>query len=117
MTFSYFIRKIVPNVEKYLILAPELAIILVNNKTSNKMKRILLFVIAACMISLLPEVANAQNQRMLMFECFTNTSCGPCASQNPALDALINANPNTVAAIKYHMNWPGANDPMYMHNP
>lgn len=103
--------------EKYLILAPELAIILVNNKTSNKMKRILLFVIAACMISLLPEVANAQNQRMLMFECFTNTSCGPCASQNPALDALINANPNTVAAIKYHMNWPGANDPMYMHNP
>ena len=60
---------------------------------------------------------SAQNERILLFECFTNTSCGPCASQNPALDALINANADRVAAIKYHMNWPGANDPMYLHNP
>lgn len=59
---------------------------------------------------------SAQNERILLFECFTNTSCGPCAQQNPALDALINANADRVAAIKYHMNWPGANDPMYLHN-
>lgn len=59
---------------------------------------------------------SAQNERILLFECFTNTSCGPCAQQNPALDALINANSDRVAAIKYHMNWPGANDPMYLHN-
>lgn len=57
-----------------------------------------------------------QNQRVLLFECFTNTSCGPCASQNPALDALINANHGRVVAIKYHMSWPGPNDPMYLHN-
>lgn len=60
---------------------------------------------------------SAQNERILLFECFTNASCGPCASQNPALDALINANTDRIAAIKYHMNWPGANDPMYLHNP
>jgi hypothetical protein len=60
---------------------------------------------------------SAQNERILLFECFTNASCGPCASQNPALDALINNNADRIAAIKYHMNWPGPNDPMYVHNP
>lgn len=59
---------------------------------------------------------NAQNERVLLFECFTNTSCGPCASQNPGLDALISNNGDRVAAIKYHMSWPGSNDPMYLHN-
>ena len=57
---------------------------------------------------------NAQNERILLFECFTNTGCGPCAQQNPALDALINANADRVAAIKYHMSWPSPNDPMYL---
>ena len=74
-------------------------------------------VILASLLMLVSLKLNAQNERVLLFECFTNTSCGPCAQQNPALDALINANSDRVAAIKYHMNWPGANDPMYLHNP
>ena len=78
------------------------------------MKKTTLIVTALVMLFSLK--VNAQNERVLLFECFTNTSCGPCASQNPALDALINANADRVAAIKYHMNWPGANDPMYLHN-
>ena len=72
--------------------------------------------LAASLLMLFSLKVSAQNERVLLFECFTNTSCGPCASQNPALDALINANADRVAAIKYHMNWPGANDPMYLHN-
>ena len=72
--------------------------------------------ILASLMMLICLKVNAQNERVLLFECFTNTSCGPCAQQNPALDALINNNGNRVAAIKYHMNWPGANDPMYLHN-
>ena len=72
--------------------------------------------LVASLLMLFSLKANAQNERVLLFECFTNTSCGPCAQQNPALDALINANADRVAAIKYHMNWPGANDPMYLHN-
>lgn len=72
--------------------------------------------IIASLLMLFSLKINAQNERILLFECFTNTSCGPCAQQNPALDALINANADRVAAIKYHMNWPGANDPMYLHN-
>lgn len=78
------------------------------------MKKIAL--ITASLLMLVCLKVSAQNERVLLFECFTNTSCGPCAQQNPALDALIEANGERIAAIKYHMNWPGANDPMYLHN-
>lgn len=78
------------------------------------MKKITL--VLASLLMLICLKVNAQNERVLLFECFTNTSCGPCAQQNPALDALINANGDRIAAIKYHMSWPGSNDPMYLHN-
>lgn len=78
------------------------------------MKRFTLILASLMMLFCLK--INAQNERVLLFECFTNTSCGPCASQNPGLDALISNNGDRVAAIKYHMSWPGSNDPMYLHN-
>lgn len=59
---------------------------------------------------------NAQNQRVLLLESFTNTGCGPCAAYNPAMDALIANNADKIAAIKYHVNWPSSADPMYLHN-
>lgn len=62
-------------------------------------------------------VLNAQNQRTVVLECFTSTTCGPCASANPNLDALINNNTDKLIAIKYHVNWPAAGDPMNLHNP
>ena len=73
-------------------------------------------IILASLMMLFSLKISAQNERVLLFECFTNTGCGPCAQQNPALDALINANADRIAAIKYHMSWPSANDPMYLHN-
>lgn len=60
--------------------------------------------------------SQAQSQRFVLFEEFTNASCSPCASQNPAFDALLAANANKCTSIKYHTSWPGA-DPMYTHNP
>lgn len=72
--------------------------------------------IVASLLMLFSMKANAQNERMLLLESFTNTGCGPCAAYNPAMDALIAANPDKVAAIKYHVNWPSAADPMYLHN-
>ena len=78
------------------------------------MKKVTLIFVSLLMLICLK--INAQNERVLLFECFTNTSCGPCAQQNPALDALISNNGDRVAAIKYHMSWPGADDPMYLHN-
>ncbi len=57
----------------------------------------------------------AQSQRLVLAEEFTNASCGPCASQNPAFDALLQQNTDKITSIKYHMSWPGT-DPMYSHN-
>ncbi len=61
-------------------------------------------------------LVSAQTQRLVLAEEFTNASCGPCASQNPAFDALLAANPTKITAVKYHTNWPGT-DPMNAHNP
>lgn len=58
----------------------------------------------------------SQSQRLVLFEEFTNASCSPCASQNPAFDALLAANPTKCTSIKYHTNWPGV-DPMNAQNP
>lgn len=62
-------------------------------------------------------VVYAQNQRVVVLECFTSATCPPCASVNPSLDNLINTNADQLIAIKYHVNWPSAGDPMNLHNP
>ena len=70
----------------------------------------------ASLLMLISLKTNAQNQRILLLESFTNTGCGPCAMYNPAMDALIANNLDKLVAIKYHVNWPLATDPMYLHN-
>jgi len=57
----------------------------------------------------------SQAPRRVLVEEATNASCGPCAAQNPAFDALLNQNRDHIAVIKYHASWPGY-DPMYNHN-
>lgn len=59
--------------------------------------------------------AYSQSDRMVLVEEGTNASCGPCASQNPAFHALLDANPDNVIAISYQVWWPGF-DPMYEDN-
>jgi len=56
-----------------------------------------------------------QANRRVLVEEGTNASCGPCAGQNPAFDALLDQNADIVSVIKYHASWPGY-DPMYEHN-
>lgn len=70
----------------------------------------------ASLMMLVSLKTNAQNERMLILESFTNTGCGPCAMYNPGMDALIANNRDKVVAIKYHVNWPSSADPMYLHN-
>jgi hypothetical protein len=55
-------------------------------------------------------------QRLVLLEHFTQASCGPCAVQNPALNALLDNNLTKVVAIKYQTSWPGT-DPMNAANP
>jgi hypothetical protein len=63
------------------------------------------------------EVLDEWVNRRVLIEHFTNASCGPCASQNPILNALLidGDNPAKIAHIAYHTSWPG-NDPMYDFN-
>ena len=85
-----------------------------SNKHHKQMKKTT-FILASLMMLFVLKV-NAQNERVLLLESFTNTGCGPCAQYNPAMDALIANNADKIAAIKYHVNWPSAADPMYLHN-
>ena len=78
------------------------------------MKRFTVFL--ASLMMLVSLKTNAQNERMLLLESFTNTGCTPCAMYNPGMDALIANNRDKVVAIKYHVNWPSSADPMYLHN-
>jgi len=57
----------------------------------------------------------AQSQRFILAEEFTQASCPPCATQNPAFNAILDANPTKVIGLKYQVWWPGF-DPMYNHN-
>lgn len=54
--------------------------------------------------------------KKVLFEQFTNASCGPCASSNPTLKAYLDEKGDSIVAIKYHTNFPGF-DPMYNSNP
>jgi hypothetical protein len=58
---------------------------------------------------------SAQTQRLVLIEEATNASCGPCAQQNPAFMALLNANRDKITAVMYHWWFPGY-DPMHLHN-
>ncbi len=60
--------------------------------------------------------AFAQATRLVLFEEFTQASCGPCASQNPAFNTLLSGNTTKAISIKYQTSWPGV-DPMNAANP
>ena len=73
-----------------------------------------LFFVGMIFISL---ITFGQSQRFVLAEEFTSATCGPCAGQNPAFDALLQQNADVITSIKYHMSWPApGNDPMYLHN-
>jgi len=57
-------------------------------------------------------------ERKVLLEQWTSSTCGPCASNNPTIDAFVSSNFNSLCAIKYHVGWPSpGNDPMYLYNP
>ncbi len=78
----------------------------------TSMKRILLLT-SFLVVGL---AAQAQVQRTCLAEAFSNASCGPCASQNPAYNTLMAGNTNKVITVKYQWYFPGF-DPMNAQNP
>lgn len=77
------------------------------------MKKIYLLGMAAVLTSAL---AYGQSQRLVLLEHFTGASCPPCATFNPAVNTLLEANPDKIIGLKYQLAPPGT-DPMYNHNP
>ena len=79
----------------------------------KKLFSVLLVIITISLSSL-----SFAGDRVMIIEFFTSSTCGPCASNNPTMTAFINAqNPEKLAAIGFHMNWPApGNDPMYLYN-
>jgi hypothetical protein len=57
--------------------------------------------------------------RMVFIERFTSWTCGPCASNNPTMEAFINSlDQDKIVGIAYHMNWPApGNDGYFLYNP
>ncbi len=56
--------------------------------------------------------------RLVLVERFTSSTCPPCASNNPIMDAFLTSqDPERIIGLSYHMDWPApGNDPMHHHN-
>ncbi|MEI6899457.1 MAG: T9SS type A sorting domain-containing protein [Bacteroidota bacterium] len=79
------------------------------------MKRIL-FIVVIALLACGAHEAKAQAKKYVIFEHFTQASCGPCAQQNPAMAATLAANEGRYHQFSYHTSWPGV-DPMNAYNP
>lgn len=58
----------------------------------------------------------SQTQRLVLFEEFTGENCPPCATQNPALNALLSSNTVKIVSIKYQNGIPFGNPNLYAYN-
>lgn len=70
------------------------------------------------MVALATFVSAQMFPKKVLLEHFTQASCPPCATYNPAIEAIVQ-DPNNAAkivAIKYQTAFPGV-DPMNAHNP
>lgn len=78
-------------------------------------KQLLSLFAAACLTS----AGFAQVQRMELYEEFTGENCPPCASTNPVIQIVANANPNKIIFLRYQCNIPSAPPvgSLYQDNP
>ena len=58
-------------------------------------------------------------QRVVLFEDFTNSACGPCWNVETQINAFIAANigSGNLCVVRPHVNWPSPSDPIYLANP
>ncbi|MFP4460227.1 MAG: Omp28-related outer membrane protein [Candidatus Zixiibacteriota bacterium] len=56
--------------------------------------------------------------RRVMYEHFTSTTCGPCATLEPHLETLIGGyDDDEIVHVDYHVSWPGTGSYFYHPNP
>ncbi len=83
-------------------------------KSSTKLLKALLLLVVAFWATI---ETMADSPRKVVVEQFTSTTCGPCATANPAFHDWIGNNLDYVVPFIYHLNFPAPGDPMYTHNP
>ncbi|MBC8213267.1 MAG: hypothetical protein ISR90_04875 [Candidatus Marinimicrobia bacterium] len=59
---------------------------------------------------------NCKIRKVVLGEMFTNDNCAGCVEGNHKVDEIIENKEESVAIIRYHLNWPDPNDPMYLYN-
>jgi hypothetical protein len=80
----------------------------------NRRLRTLFVVVSLLALAL---TSFAVPRQCVVLEHFTNTSCGPCFTNNPALEAAVNdMGRDSCVKVSYHVNWPGPNDEFYLYN-
>lgn len=65
---------------------------------------------------LLQMVVDAQ-ERVVLLEQFSNSSCPPCAQSSPPVYSYADNNPENAIVISYHTGFPYTNDSMHLENP
>ncbi len=57
--------------------------------------------------------------RIVLFEDFTNSGCGPCWGIEPIVNAFVSSHlaAGDLAVMRIHVSWPSAGDPIYTANP
>ncbi len=80
------------------------------------MKQFYSILIIALLVS---SINTFSGDRTVIVERFTSSTCGPCASNNPIMDAFLTSqDAEKIQGISFHMNWPApGNDPFYLANP
>lgn len=83
------------------------------------MKKItIIFIALFCLISGFNTHIYSQAAKKVLLENWTSSTCGPCASNNPALKQWVSDHWASLTAVSYHVGWPApGNDPMYLFNP
>ena len=85
------------------------------NQNHSAMRKTVLFIMIAVLTGLSGKIMS-QAKHYVIFEHFTQASCGPCAQQNPFMQAVLDVNVGRTHHISYHTSWPGV-DPMNAYNP
>jgi len=58
-------------------------------------------------------MASYATARKPMFEEFTSSTCGPCATFNNTFVPWCDSHEDEITLVKYQMNWPGSGDAYY----
>ena len=77
-----------------------------------------IFFLVVFALALNTTISYSQAPLKVLLENWTSSTCGPCASNNPALRSWIDAHSTNLVCVAYHVGWPSpGNDPMYLYNP